>query len=440
MFYIYNGSLTLDSNVTLKGHASNTLPLVFVRDSFAFLTMKAGAKITGNTNASTSVPGSGVSVNINGTFTMNGGEISGNTDSFGGGVAVLGGSFTMNDGKISGNTAQHGGGVAVWTTFTMKGGEISDNTGAAAGAGVWVGTSAIFTMSGTAKITGNTARASGSHKGHSGGVHVWGGAFTMSGGTISGNTADGVGGGVNVGDSEDEDGSMLANGTFTMSGGTISNNTASDSGGGVHVSDGDFTMEDGTISGNISSDNGGGVQVGDGTFTMEDGTISGNTAPMGGGVFVDDGDFTMEDGTISDNTASMIGGGVGVVGGTVAMDAGTISGNTALYGGGVGIIGANSGMGITGGNFDKTGGTIYGDTDSNPNNSNAEDNTATSTEGGAFWGHAVLYLADFTVGGDGNLIPATWYYRNETLNTTDAISTSTLPASGTGDNWTKVEM
>jgi hypothetical protein len=85
-------------------------------------------------------------------------------------------------------------------------------------------------------------------------------------------------------------------GTFTMAGGTISENTASGmggvSGGGVQVS-GTFTMEGGTISGNTTSAWGGGVYVIGGTFTMKGGTISGNTASFngysgggGGGVWV----------------------------------------------------------------------------------------------------------------------------------------------------------
>ncbi|GHV75517.1 hypothetical protein AGMMS49942_03380 [Spirochaetia bacterium] len=83
--------------------------------------------------------------------------------------------------------------------------------------------------------------------------------FVMYGGTITGNTATYLGGGVDVG-----------NGTFTMNGGTISDNTAQ-SGGGVFVS---------------------------GTFTMNGGTISGNTANRGGGVFVEWGTFTKTGGTI----------------------------------------------------------------------------------------------------------------------------------------------
>ena len=118
------------------------------------------------------------------------------------------------------------------------------------------------------------------------------------------NTAD-IGGGVN-----------MYGGTFTMSGGTISNNKANEWwGGGVYGTDGStFMMESGTISDNTAT-SGGGVYLNRGTFEMESGTISGNTANGdGGGVYVNyDGEFEMSSGTISDNTASE-GGGVYVIG------------------------------------------------------------------------------------------------------------------------------
>jgi fibronectin type 3 domain-containing protein len=153
------------------------------------------------------------------------------------------------------------------------------------------------------------------------GISIKGGVFTMSGGTISGNTAaaalnySSYGGGVYVD----------ASGTFTMSDGTISGNTASSNlssyssyGGGVYVDAGGvFTMSGGTINGNTSSSAvnsasyGGGVYVADkGTFIMSGGTISGNTssspvnsASYGGGVY-SQGTFVKQGGSTIDNANS----------------------------------------------------------------------------------------------------------------------------------------
>jgi uncharacterized repeat protein (TIGR02543 family) len=104
LFYISAGELILGRNVTLKGLASNGRSPVYVGGASASLLMKTGAAISGNT-------GGGVWVVGSGSFTMEGGEISGNTASAGGGVSVWGGgNFTMEGGVISGNSASYGGG------------------------------------------------------------------------------------------------------------------------------------------------------------------------------------------------------------------------------------------------------------------------------------------------------------------------------------------
>jgi uncharacterized protein with FMN-binding domain len=339
-------TLILDENITLQGHENNNEPLVYVNYN-STLEMNAGAKITGNANTSYSL-GGGVYVNSNGTFTMSGGEISGNSASNGGGVYVAyGGTFTMSDGEISGNTGGIGGGVYLMdATFTLEDGKITGNTTRNYGGGVYVGD------------TGNETTF-----------------FIMKGGEISDNTGGGV---------------YLSSGTFTMEDGEISGNTSGD-GGGVYVSSGTFTMSDGKISGNISEASGGGVSVGSpGTFIMEGGEISGNTANStnygGGGVFViGNGDkitFIMKDGKITGNTADS-GGGVYVFGLTFLMEGGEISGNTANATASTGSPGGG-GVYVYQGYFRIVTGTIYG--------SDATDglaNTATGVDRGA-----ALYMAE----------------------------------------------
>jgi alpha-tubulin suppressor-like RCC1 family protein/uncharacterized protein YjdB len=245
-----------------------------------------------------------------------------------------GGNFTMNKGvTITGfnNSGSNGsGGVYVISggiTFTMYGGTITGNTASGmGGGGVW--NNGTFTMSG-GTITGNTASG---NNGYGGGVYN-SGNFTMSGGEISDNKVNYGGGGVN------------SSGTFTMSGNAkIINNTASGSngyGGGVYVRGGTFTMSGGEISGNKAANSGGGVYVSSNgtTFIMNgNAKIINNTAnSSGGGVHVIYGSFTMESGIISDNTASSGGGVCNSYAGdpTFTMSGGEISGNTANYGGGV---------------------------------------------------------------------------------------------------------
>ncbi|GHV30654.1 hypothetical protein AGMMS4952_17980 [Spirochaetia bacterium] len=283
--------------------------------------------------------GGGVYVKSGGSFAMSGGRITGNsaTTHYGGGVYVTeGSSFTMTGGSITDNHAPNGGGVRVnGSTFAMSGGDISENGasdtyGNGNGGGVYLYNSS-FTMSGAAEIAENTANVSG------GGVYVEEhSVFTMTGGSITGNEANGTGpydggGGVYMG------GSVGSN--FIMTGGSITGNIAATSGGGVYMSSGSFTMTGGSITGNEAtgtgaSDGGGGVYV-IGTaavFTMNGGIIGGtgsdaNTAMNGGGVYMGSGSFSMAGGSaITGNTAATSGGGVYMGSGIFTMYGGTIGG------------------------------------------------------------------------------------------------------------------
>ena len=287
-------------------------------------TMNSGI-ISGNTN-------SGVySSTSQSSFTMNSGLISDNTSSYGGGVYAYG-TFIMNGGEISNNSASYGGGVQ-GGPFTMNGGSIRNNIATNDGGGVRSGT---FTMYG-GSITGNTSRSNG------GGVH---GAVDIHNGNISGNTAR-YGGGIYArGNSTmhggsitfNEGGGVYVDGTFTMNGGAIignnNNNNDTWSSGGVY---GTIVMNDGIISGNSTSGDGGGVR---GTLTMNGGTIEGNSAQGAGGGL--SGNLTMSGGSIHNNTANGSGGGVHNTH-TFTMSGGTIHSNTAGgSGGGVNNLDHNS--------------------------------------------------------------------------------------------------
>ena len=252
-----SGSAVITRNKTASslgggGVFMNGSDIVYALNEFI---MSGNAVISENT--ATNGNGGGVYMNSAPEVTMNGGSITGNTAANnGGGVYAFSGTFTMNDGTIAGNkaTAKNGGGVYAngSTTFTMTGGTIGGSTAADA----------------------NAAK-------YGGGVYVKNGAFTMSGGKVTGNSASKDGGGV-----------RLDKGTFNMSGSAvISRNTADGYGGGVDANDGSFTMSGGSITGNTTTNEspdwsgGGGVFVfDDGSFTMSGGSITGNNAIRGGGV------------------------------------------------------------------------------------------------------------------------------------------------------------
>ena len=224
---------------------------------------------------------------------------------------------------------------------------------------VWINDGGNFTLEMGGILTNNSVKGIGAagEKKRGGAVYVNGGTFTMSGGTISRNTAEEYGGGVYLASGtfkmsdgviggEDEDGNSayhgggvrVNSGTFEMSGGMISSNNATGNhGGGVYIYSGTFTMKNGTISGNTASSNGGGVYLAGGAFTMDEGTISNNSAHHGGGVFLNGGEFTMNNGIIQKNTAGEGGGAVSVYANSAQfrMNGGTLSDNAAMYGGGV---------------------------------------------------------------------------------------------------------
>ncbi|GHV51988.1 hypothetical protein AGMMS49579_08540 [Spirochaetia bacterium] len=230
-----------------------------------------------------------------------------------------------------------GGGAVIVGDWVISSGTASFTTGGA------------FTLSG-GSITGNIK--SGGDDGWGAGVCVYqGSTFTMTGGSIARNIINVWSNGFGAG--------VYTMGTFTMSGGSITGNIATANntyGGGVCVDSdgGSFTMSGGSIVDNMSSGGGGGgggVCVGPmetivyppsspspGTFmfTMSGGSITGNMATNGGGVLLYPdssnsfgGTFTMSGGSITGNSASGSSGGGGGDGGSSLYNMGNQG--TAVY-------------------------------------------------------------------------------------------------------------
>ncbi|MFP3090412.1 right-handed parallel beta-helix repeat-containing protein [Treponema sp. TIM-1] len=269
---------------------------------------------------------------------------------------------------ISGNNApvvkvQSGGKLILGTGVILKGNRSTGDAG-----GIWVNGGELVLNSGA--VIKNMKALRG------GGVFIDDdGRFTMSGGTIGGESGEGNEALVSYSGS----GVFVYDGTFTMYGGLIkSNRTAvSHSGGGVGINVGTFNLHGGTIEGNTSlgDTSGGGVGIVGttansaalGAFNQYGGTITGNTAIgyyAGGGVHLDGGIFTMNGATavIENNTAEQqySSGGVytgfmNVGTGTFYLIEGTIQGNVAQRN--------NSGGGVGGyGRFTMTGGSVKNNT------------------------------------------------------------------------------
>ena len=323
IFEVQNGATLILSGLTLKGGTAPT----GANGGGIFVVGGSKVELSNCTieGCKAGTGGNGGAIGSQGTVTIIGSTLTGNSATNGGAVYVSGSGtkFTMHSGAISGNTVQSagqktsGGGVYVslGTTFTMKGGTISDNTATtkgtsvgskAMGGGVCVsGSGSKFIMEGNSpKITDNEVKKAGSGTDLltiGGGVCVCDGAiFEMKAGSIENNKAlEGdkqyfghTGGGVCVGDSVD---GGTSGATFTMKGGTISDNEAGYGGGVAVTSNSSFKMsgDDSKISGNKASyedpshkkqGSGGGVFVLHGILDMTGGVINGNEAGYGGGI------------------------------------------------------------------------------------------------------------------------------------------------------------
>ena len=252
----------------------------------------SGGEISGNTADF----GGGVCVE-SGSATISGGEISGNTATSGGGVYVYWGRATLNGAEIISNTATSGGGVFLWEGIaTLNGGQIISNTGASGG-GVYVSRASARLETTRGQILGNSASPSGASPSSPGP------AADASGTEDVRPTASFGGGG----------GLFVLFGTADLSGTHILSNTAS-LGGGVYALSGTTTMTGAEMSGNSVTGasplgNGGAVYVEQGTATLTSMRVLRNTATTTGGAlyqFTSAASVEVSDSCIVGNSATSV--------------------------------------------------------------------------------------------------------------------------------------
>jgi hypothetical protein len=241
--------------------------------------------------------------------------------------------LTIANSVVSSSTAdQGGGGIAGTGQLTVTGSTLSGNTatGTTSGGAIFLTGPGALTIT-DSDITGNSAASAGA-------VRHTASSTTIDGSTIEGNHAiAGSGGGI------------AATGPLTLTNSTVSGNTATAMGGGLYGSDDyEFRVTGSTITGN-SAPSGGGVAVSApddkyaGHSVLARTTISGNhaTAGPGGGIHLnaveDDDRLAVTQSTISGNDATTAGGGISfaAIRGDVRVTTSTISGNSAPRGGGV---------------------------------------------------------------------------------------------------------
>ncbi|MBQ6342357.1 MAG: InlB B-repeat-containing protein [Anaerolineaceae bacterium] len=298
-----NGNLTLANSVG-SGRITGGFESSYIGESAGGVIVNPNAVFTlngGEIYNNKSLKGSGGIYADNATIVMNGGKIRGNNltandDGRGAGISLVNGSaFEMNNGEISMNSARYGAGVYLDNSqFTMNNGSVEGNQASYKGGGVYlIGRDSAFTMYG-GDITGNYAEGNtGVPEG--GGVYVDSGSFILFDGTIHKNGArysdrsGGNGGGVYITES----------GNFYIVGGVIQDNSASVNGGGVYFAGATFSVRGGTISGNNNaSGSGNNVYLGSGKMLSiprqpAEGTSISITLANGSGVFAEGSGHTL---------------------------------------------------------------------------------------------------------------------------------------------------
>ena len=283
------GTIELKSGAILENNKAAQFGSGILAINGVEITMEDGAVIRNNTNRNYEL-GGGILLGNGSIFTMNGGEISGNTANGGGGVAIIGSTMVMNGGTISNNSTyktsgqgSYGAGVYVADYANASGGDI-----------LFKPKPASFEMNG-GKITGNKALDYG------GGILT----FPQQSKKITINIKNGE-----ISENQVTEGSGGAIAAFfgvtelNINGGTLTKNSAKNYGGGVFLYDAtNVTISGGTISENKASQGGGVYLWPTSAANQTGGSIENNVANAGGGVC--GGTYTMTGGVIKDNNNSL---------------------------------------------------------------------------------------------------------------------------------------
>ena len=279
------------------------------------------------------------------TLVIKNGTISGTATDGGALLLRNNANVTLTDTTLTGSRAARYGGAAYITggaDLTMGKGAVITGCEAAWGGAVYVN-DGTFTQNGDARIESCKTFINKTYieTGRGGAVYVEKGTYTLTEQAVVTNCTTQNWGTV-----------YIANyGEFNMTGGEISGNTA-DYGAGVYLNRGNMTIADGKIAKNTANHAGGGVSQDGGVVLMRGGEISGNTADSGAGWRLSSGgSVLMRDGDITGNNASNAGGGIYQDSGTFTVNGGSITKNEAATGGG---------LRHTNGTFNFQGGSLYG--------------------------------------------------------------------------------
>lgn len=321
---IYNNAATgtLDNSSVYANDATGTGGGIF---NDGTLSIVNGAEIGGSFNTgdeNTAQTGGGIG-NFDGTVTIDGSTVAGNSASFaGGGISNQGtGSVTIQNGATIGTASLKnlatslGGGIYNDKTLTIQSSTVTGNESDSSGGGVYV------TSNGTATVNGSTV--SSNHADSSGGGITNLGTLTVTNAaTISGNTAN-VGGGIY---------NLVGASTTIEDSSTIQSNaanvTAGSNGGGI-ANEGTLTLQtDAVIQSNGANGSGGGLyNFATGTANISSTTFQDNTSDGAAGIH-NIGTLTVQSSLFVLNTGDLCGG-IFQAGGTATVTTSSFIANSS---------------------------------------------------------------------------------------------------------------
>ncbi len=352
-----NGMLTVNG-AEISGNTSNRAGGGIEDNSGAMgSVMLTNIMLTGNTTNNAPGNGGGLHVSGAGNVTISGGMVNQNTaGAEGGGLWNGSGTMSINGTVISENTAsgagtdQGGGGIYNLNggTLTIMNATISDNVAdgtAGSGGGILNDVGSMLTVTDT-EISGNVAmRAGGGIEDNSGTSTIMLTNVMLNGNTAS--AAPGNGGGLHI----------TGSGSATISGGSVTDNTAGLQGGGLWNGTGTMIVSNVMIDGNTASgaaatDGGGGIFNTNGTLNIENSTITDNmangTSGSGGGIFSAAGEVTIVNTDIMTNSANRAGGAIEIIVGTLTVNDSELSDNDVDGGAGTANPGNGGALHVSG--------------------------------------------------------------------------------------------
>ena len=335
------------ARAALTAEPTAQLTVKLLKDTNSSTLVSAGTNVTLDLggNSIKGIGGTSALTIEDSTLVIKNGTISGTATDGGALLLRNNANVTLTDTTLTGSRAARYGGAAYITggaDLTMGNGAVITGCEAAWGGAVYVN-DGTFTQNGDAKIESCKTFINKTYNetGRGGAIYVEKGTYTLTEQAAVTNCTTQNLGTVYIADY----------GEFNMTGGEISGNTA-DYGAGVYLTRGNMTIADGKIAQNTANQAGGGVSQDGGVVLMRGGEISGNTADRGAGWrLTNGGSVLMRDGDITGNNASNAGGGIYQDSGTFTVNGGSITKNEAATGGGLRHIN---------GTFNFQGGSLYG--------------------------------------------------------------------------------